>query len=229
MSPKIYERDIILRENDNRQTFDIELSDQLNRSIAMDTTINDVPIYFGVLFNKRSSFLQFKTCKTKTYYEDRDVHITMFRQLSNSVFCKSFLFLENRNDGNIDYQNKFNGIKRNFKNDVFKFMTEKYDLKIRDNRKSNNYLLTLGFRLNGYENDLNFFFIQRRCYNNVTNLNIIRTVGMQIANGKGLDCMEKYKRYIDRNVPEKADGVDFLDGIARSKSDTISRIFRDDQ
>lgn len=229
MCKNINERDVILRENDNKHTFDIELSDQLNRSVTIDTMINNIPMHVGILFNKRSSFLQFKICKSKSYYEDRDIHITMFRQLSNSVFCKSFLFLENRTEGNIDYQNKFNGIKRNFKSEVFKFMAEKYDLKIRDNRKSNNYLLMLGFKLNGYEHDLNYFFIQRRCYNNVTNLNIIRTIGMQIANTKGLECMDKYKNYIEQNIPEKANGVDFLGEIAKNKTDTLSRIFRDDQ
>ena len=74
-------------------------------------------------------------------------------------------------------------------------------MNVNDNpKKINNYLLILGWKLHGYEDDLNFFFIQRSCMNNITKVNLIRTAGLQFATDRGLDALDQY--YDTLNNPD---------------------------
>jgi len=96
---------------------------------------------------------------------------------------------------------------------MYQFTRERLDFQMNTNgggNKSNNYLMIMGWRIFGLEDDLLFFFIQRKCYNTVTRTNVIRTAGLQFATKRGTESLEKYYNQ-SLNSIKKVSKVPFLD------------------
>jgi len=183
---------------------------QLDRAITYSSHIQRKTVFFTVCHNKMNAPIQFQVDPTSGLIRSNKVEVSMHRNLRNSKFCQAFLQLENIQEEKVDYQNKFSGLERSYERDIFQFLKEKHCFHLSENKKpTNNYLLVIGWKIHGFEDDLNFFFFQRRCYNNITRNNIIRTAGIQFATKKGLKALDNY--YDDsQNSIRKIDRVPFL-------------------
>ena len=189
----------------------IKLLPTLNRGIIYTAFPIGQPVPFTILFNKQSSALQFAVDTQSEAIQQGKIFTSMYRNLNDCKFCKLFFQLQSTKDERYDYRFKFSGVNRYFERDAFRFSKEKLDLQLPDQKKSsNNYLLVLGWKLYDIEDDLIFFFVQRRCYNHILHLNILRTMGLQFATERALEALDKYEeRYstMIRKVPK----VEFLD------------------
>lgn len=184
----------------------IRLLPTLNRGIVYTAFPGGQPVPFTILFNKQSSALQFSVETHSDSIRNGNILASMYRNLDSCKFCQLFFQLQSIKDDRYDYRFKFAGINRIFERDAFRFSKEKLDLQLPDQKKtSNNYLLVLGWKLYDLGDDLIFYFVQRRCYNNITHLNILRTMGLQFATERAISALDKYEeRYSNmiRKVPE---------------------------
>lgn len=172
----------------------LELQPSLNRSLTYTVFPLGKPFYFSVVYHKQTPALQFQLDSNNSVIKDKSVMIKMFRNLETSDFANTFLDLYSELNDDNDYRCKFKGLKENNGQYLIEFMREKYDFHVSEGPKSvNNYLMILGYKIHGIEDDLNFFFVQRKSRNNITRVNTIRTAGLQIYTQKGLDVLDSYK------------------------------------
>jgi len=194
-----------------------KVTPSLNRAITFVAHPLKIPIYFSILYHKVTTAIQFKVDTTSSLIKNREVQIGMFRNLENCKFCQTFFKLESQKDSRYDIRAKFAGTNRMFEREVFQFQCEKLDLNVnsgKNNRPTNNYLLVLGWKLVGMEDDLLFFFVQRRGYNSVLRTNIIRTVGLQFSTKRGNEFLNQYYNRRKENIEignGRVDNIDFLD------------------
>ena len=183
---------------------------QLDRSLTLNTFIQKKNIFFSVCHNKVNSPLQFQIDPNCDLIKSGKIEVATFRNLNKSKFCETFLNLDNRQDEKIDYQNKLLGMNRYYEKHIFHFLKEKYIFHLSEVKKpTNNYLLIIGWKIYCYEEDYNFFFFERRCYNNITRNNILRTAGLQFATKKGLEALDNYYEHSINSI-KKIDKVPFL-------------------
>lgn len=190
----------------------VKLISTLNRGIIYTAFPSGEPVPFTILFNKQTSALQFSVDTHSEIIHSGEVMTSMYRNLDDCKFCQTFFRLESTKDDHYDYRFKFAGINKQFERNAFRFLKEKLDLQIPDQKKSsNNYLLVLGWKLHDMGDDLIFFFVQRRCYNNISRMNILRTMGLQFATARGLEILDRYHENSENSI-KRVDKVDFLDG-----------------
>lgn len=195
----------------------IKLIPTLNRGLIYTAFPAGQPTPFTILFNKQSSALQFSVNQNSENGKEK-IFASMYRNLDDCKFCQTFFQLQSMKDDRYDYRFKFAGINRVFERDVFRFSKEKLDLQLPDkNRSTNNYLLILGWKLYDMEDDIIFYFVQRRCYNNISRLNILRTMGLQFATSRGIETLDKYNEKLSSSI-YKVQEVDFLKKINLSDS-----------
>jgi len=197
----------------------IKLLPTLNRGIIYTAFPIGQAIPFTILFNKQSSALQFSINTNFDTFKER-VYINMYRNLDDCKFCQTFFQLQSIKDERYDYRFKFSGMNRMFERDIFRFSKEKLDLQLPDShsKSTNNYLLVLGWKLYDIEDDLIFFFVQRRCYNNISRMNILRTMGLQFATDRGIETLERYNEKFSNSI-HKVEQCDFLKDIINFKED----------
>lgn len=184
---------------------------KLDRSITSNILIHGKPITFSILHNKRSPHIKFQLYQNSEPLKKGIVTVSMHRNLDTCKFCKIFFNLETRISDNIDYQNKFNGINRMYDRELFQFMKEKLDFNIPEHKKSSvNYLLLLGYKVHAHEDDLIYLFIQRRFFNVITRMAVLRTSGIQFSTKRGLEVMERYYNNYQDNVKISSE-LSFLD------------------
>ena len=200
----------------------IKLLPTLNRGVIYTAFPIGQAIPFTILFNKQSSALQFSINTNLDTFKER-VSINMYRNLDDCKFCQTFFQLQSIKDERYDYRFKFAGMNRMFERDIFRFSKEKLDLQLPDshNKTTNNYLLVLGWKLYDIEDDLIFFFVQRRCYNNISRMNILRTMGLQFATDRGVETLDRYSEKLSNSI-HKVEQCDFLKDIINFKSEDTS-------
>jgi len=197
--------------NNETNNLKVRLIPTLNRGLIYTAFPTGTPVPFTILFNKQTSALQFGVDTQHNIIRSGDVKVSMFRNLTDCKFCKTFFHLESTKDDNFDYRFKFTGTNRLYERDILKFSKEKLDLHIADQKKSsNNYLLILGWKLYDLADDLIFYFVQRRCYNNISRVNILRTMGLQFATQHGLDTLDRYYEDFEEGM-HRVEEVSFLD------------------
>ena len=173
--------------------FRVKLTPTLNRAVTFTSYPVGKKVDFATLYNKKTSALQFQIDTFSGVLRSKKIQISMYRNLEKCKFCQTFFNLVSERNDKIDFRCKFDGVNENFENDLFRFSSEKLDFQAgNSNHPSKNYLLVLGWKLFGLEDDLIFYFVQRRCYNLVTKSNIIRTAGLQFATKEGLDSLNNY-------------------------------------
>jgi len=171
----------------------VNLQNSLNRAIIYTAYPLGKPINFTILHHKKTSALQFDVDSRFNPIKNNESRISMFRNLENCKFTNTFFKLENLKTSNYDYQCKFGGVDRVHEKHIYPFMKEKIDFQSGNSRDtSTNYLLVLGWKIFDIEDDFIFFFVQRRCFNNISRTNVIRTAGLQFATVRGLDILDKY-------------------------------------
>jgi hypothetical protein len=99
---------------------------------------------------------------------------------------------------------------------VITFLNERYDFQYNSSRNNpKNSMQVYGWKIHGMEDDLLFFFVQRKCHHPITRLNIIRTAGIQISTPAGINGLNKYHEdkmavtYIPKNNTDVMDDIDF--------------------
>ena len=94
-------------------------------------------------------------------------------------------------------------------------MKERLDLRVSDGNKGpQNYLYMRGWKIHGIEDDLIFFHVERKCYNNITRTNVIRTAGLQFSTKNGIDKLKEYQESTSnliRKVKDEDAVPDFFD------------------
>jgi hypothetical protein len=195
-------RDVMLR---------LKLIPTLNRAITLVSYPTGKPVHFTVFHNKQNTALQFQVDSSIPLIQKGEVIISMYRNLENCKFCQTFLMVDSQKNDKNDYRCKFSGINRMFEKDMYQFLREKLDFQANGGGKSsNNYLAINGWKIFSLEDDLLFYFIQRKCYNTVTRVNVIRTAGLQFATKRGAEALEKYYDQ-SLNSIRKVSKVPFLD------------------
>lgn len=196
--------------NKKVKKFAIDLIPTLNRAAVLSAFISGKPVTFAVKYDKKSSALQFQLDSNNSHIKDRVVQVQMYRNLETCKFCKLFFDMETKTDEGYDYRSKFRGIKPLYARHMIQFLKEKYDFQVNDKGKpSQNYLLVLGWKLQDSDNDLLFYFVQRKCYVDATRTNIVRTAGLQLATERGLQFLEKYSGTAE-NMIRKVNETDDL-------------------
>ncbi len=189
----------------NQSNMSLKLKGTANRALVITAFPSGKPVNFAVYYHKTNSGLTFDVNSKSNILQNRDVKVFMYRNLNNCPFCTTFFNLESIKNNHIDYQNKFAGVSRAYERCVFSFLKEKLDLQAPDyqdkqNNKSSNYLLVLGWKIHGIEDDLIFYFVQRKFYNNISGCNIIRSAGLQFATQRGSDTLIKYQKECDESI-----------------------------
>jgi hypothetical protein len=196
----------------NKTSINLKMQPTLDRGIIVATWPLKTKTYFTILFNKVTTAIQFKTDPNFSLIKENKIKNLMFRNLENCPFCKTFLILDDKCSERSDVRGKFAGVNRLFEKNLIQFHSEKLDLNSSHNnsKPTNNYLLTLGWRIHGMEDDLLFYFVQRKCYNTVTRTNVIRSAALQFSTERGIDCINKYQ---EKNNEEfkRVDKFEFLD------------------
>lgn len=201
---------------------------QLDRAVTFNTFMQKRNIFFSVSHNRINSPLKFQVDTNCELIKSNKIEISTFRNLSKSKFCEIFLNLESKKDEKIDYQNKLMGLNRYYEKHIFHFLKEKYYFHIPEVKKpTNNYMLAIGWKIYCYEEEFNFFFFQRRCYNNITRQNTLRTAGLQFATKNGLKALDEYYDH-SLNSIKKIDKVPFLIDKENSTAD-IDDIFVEEE
>jgi hypothetical protein len=169
------------------------------------------PVTFAILHHKMTSAIQFCVNTNTNPLKNQEVNFAVFRDLNNSTFCRTFLSYENLNNTTHDYQNKFLGVRRSYEKYVIPFFREKVELHIQDsNKPSLNYMIVFGWKLQDINDDLMFYLVQRKCFNNITKKHIIRTAGLQFATKSGLDVLSAYATNSDNSIKKVSKIPDFI-------------------
>jgi len=200
--------------------FQIDLIPTLNRGILMSAFIPRSPLTFAIKYDKKSSALQFQLDSNSNLIKDRIVKVQMFRNLDTCEFCKLFFDMETISNESCDYRGKFRGVKPLYARHLIQFLKEKYDFHVNEKGKpSQNYMLVLGWKLQDSDNELLYYFVQRKCYNDATRINIVRTAGLQLATERGLDLLDRYITDSDSRIRKvvKQDDVPFFATIGSTE------------
>jgi len=153
-----------------------------NREYGIRTEIMNGYYNIGIFFSKRSNFLLFKIEPDFSEIKDykRNIKISMFKNISASLFCGKFIDLHNYRKDSLDIMNQFEGIKE--KSVVMKFneslILSKYIIHDKDVFDS---LYIYGFSLDKFMKEFLFIVAERHFIDRVKEKKIVRTTGLQIA------------------------------------------------
>lgn len=190
------------------------LSPTLNRSMVYTSYPLNKPLYFSIMFNKKSSGLEAQYDTRNYMITSNQIIVRMFRNLSNCMFSNVFFYVLSKVDktGNkkIDYRTKFLGINTSYKDAVLQFLSERLDLRSEtENRKKDysNYLMVSGWKLFDLDSEIIFYFVQRKLFNIVTRTSVIRTMGLQFSTNHGCEVLDQYHEDFVRRVKKKDEDV----------------------
>ena len=197
----------------NNTTLMLNLERSLNRAIVYTAFPMSKPVNFTIYHHKITSAIQFDVDTKSKVIKSQEVLFSVYRNLDNCSFCRTFLTVENMKNERHDYQNKFTGLNKSKEKYVAPFIKEKLDLNIQDdNKPSLNYLIVFGWKLYDLDDELLFYFVQRKCYNKITRTHIIRTAGLQFATKKGIKALDAYTNDSDNSIRKVTVMPDFLIG-----------------
>jgi len=196
----------------------------LNRAILFNAypVGLDKPLQFSILHHKYTTALQLQVDTKNPIISSGDVVVSMFRNLETCPFCRVFFEIENYKTETCDYRGKFGGLKKSYQNNLMQFCKEKIDFNIPEkDKKSQNYMLILGWKILSAEDDLNFFYIQRKSYNKVARVNIVRSVCVQFSTERGLNILNRFVDQYDNQIRK----VDKNDDFPVFKDDNSDKFF----
>lgn len=187
-----FNNSVKIQQNEVPLPFDLNLITTLNRSIVISTMFQGLPFAFGIMHHQKTSGLQFQYNLTHEAAK-KDIRVNMFRNLETSMFCNVFCKFENVSSDRYDFRSKFSEFNENYSENVITFLKEYYDFQHHPTKStSKNYMNVYGWKVHGIEDDLAFYFIQRKCYHPINKVDIIRTAGLQISTPAGLSGLNNY-------------------------------------
>jgi hypothetical protein len=151
----------------------------------------------GIYYNKKSTFLLFKTDSDfSTSSFKHNIKVNTFKNLESSMFCETFVNLHNYRKNTLDIVNQFDKIKSNYTDDVIFVLNESILLsKIQLGDKDVFDTLNIyGFTITSYVDE--FIFIIAERHNVLTRLGkkIVRTTGIQISTTPALKLLQDYHK-----------------------------------
>jgi len=150
----------------------------------------------GVYFNKKSSFLLFSVDPdfTDLKSHNKNIKINMFKNLSSSKFCETFLELHNYRKSSLDIVNQFDKIKPEYYQDIsFKFNETLNLSKIEVDDKVFYDTVTLyGFTITPYNDEYLFLIAERQNIIKRINRKIVRTTGLQISTSSSIAILDEF-------------------------------------
>jgi hypothetical protein len=200
------------------RTLNIKLSSEYNRAIVLTAYPNGEPIHFSVKYNKTSPALQFEVGNNTSMLNTNKISIQMHRNLDTCKFASTFFSLDNTKTERHDFRSRFIGVRSIYKNDIFKFLNERIDMNVPEdwNKVGQNLVTITGWKIHGFEDDLIYYFVQRKFFNKVMRVSVIRTAGLQFATPRGEASLDKYNQdFIDKYDGEakQIDELNFLENI----------------
>ena len=193
--------------------FTVDLIPTLNRAVIQSAFICKKPLTFAIKYDKKSSALHFQLDSNNSIIRDRTVQVQMYRNLETCRFARLFFDMETISSEGIDYRCKYRGVQPLYERYLIQFSRENYDYQMNDRGKpSQNYMRVFGWKLQDSDNDLLFYYVQRKCYNDATRTNIVRSAGLQLATKRGLEYLDKYSNSADVAIRRvnKTDDVPFF-------------------
>lgn len=210
-----------MENNTKCKKFQLDLIPTLSRATMFSGFIYGKPLNFAVKYDKKSTALQFQFDSNSSLIRSGKVKIQMYRNLEICNFSKMFFNLETAKDNYNDYRSKFIGVKPLYSKQLVQFMKEKYDLQVNEKGKpSQNYLMVMGWKIQDIDNDLLFYFVQRKCYNDITRVNVIRTAGLQMFTERGSELFNRYLSNCD-TIIRKAESYDNIPLPCSSNMDNL--------
>ena len=149
----------------------------------------------GIFFDKKSTFLLFNIEPDFRNSEFKhSVNVNMYKNLTSSKFCETFIKLHNFKKQTLDIINQFDSIKPEYQSDISFLMNETIILsKIEVNDKELFDLLNIFvFTLNSYQNEFVFLLTERHNILKRLGKKVVRTSGIQISTASSLQLLEEY-------------------------------------
>jgi len=176
----------------------LKLGKSFDRNYNMRVPFLDGFYNIGVFFSKKSSFLLFSVFPdfSETKHNNKNIKINMFKNLSSSKFCETFLDLHNYRKTTLDIVNQFDKIKPEYYQDInFKFNETLNLTKVEVDDKTFYDTVTLyGFTLSPYDNEFLFLIAERQNIIKRVNRKIVRTTGLQISTSTSISLVDDFHK-----------------------------------
>lgn len=185
----------------NDFVWNFNLDKDLERSLLInDQTLNE-DINFMIKYSKFNQNIQFDV-KNYEKYRNGDKTISIYRNLSKSIFAELFLDLRTSDDSKIDvdYRNKYFGVYSDTKCEINRFMKESHSLFLTDGNKDHHEdnLMIFGWNVINIPN-YSFYFVQRKQFNKSLNKDIVRTAAIEISDYDSNELLElKYNNFVNK-------------------------------
>lgn len=158
-----------------------------------------------IYFNKKSPFVLYNL---EPDFSDtnvtKSVNVNMFKNLSASMFCETFIKLHNFKKSTLDIVNQFHEVKPEFNSDISFICNESINLlKIEtDDKVLYDTLTVYGFVFNSYISEFLFIISERQNINQQLGKKFVRTTGLQISTMDASNFLkESNKRLKEGNIP----------------------------
>ena len=200
------------------RTLNIKLSSDYNRAFVFTAYPNNDPVHFSIKYNKTSPSLQFEIGGNNNTVKNGKVSVQMYRNLDICKFTSMFFSLDSTKTEKHDFRSRFVGIRKLYHNEIFKFLNERIDLNVPEdwNKVGQNLLTVTGWKLHSFEDDFIYYFVQRKFFNKVARVSVIRTAGLQFSTPRGEEALQKYYDDFLLKSEDKDNPLDelaFLDNI----------------
>jgi hypothetical protein len=150
----------------------------------------------GIFLNKKSSFLLFSASPdfSSGKVHIKSIKINMFKNLTSSKFCETFLDLHNFRKNTLDIVNQFDKIKSDYYQDVnFKFNELITLSKVEVSDRTFYDTVTLyGFTLSSYIDEFLFIIAERQSIIKRLNRKVVRTTGLQISTTPAISLLDEF-------------------------------------
>lgn len=183
----------------------LTLGKQFNRSYNMRLPFLNGYYNIYIYFNKKSPFVLYNL---EPDFSDtnvtKSVNVNMFKNLSASMFCETFIKLHNFKKSTLDIVNQFHEVKPEFNSDISFICNESINLlKIEtDDKVLYDTLTVYGFVFNSYISEFLFIISERQNINQQLGKKFVRTTGLQISTMDASNFLkESNKRLKEGNIP----------------------------
>lgn len=185
----------------------LTLGKQFDRNYNLRIPFLDSFCNIYIFFSKKSPLVLYNINQDDKHLNEQSTQVRMFKNLSGSTFCETFLTLHNYRKNNLDIINQFDNIKSEFSSEILFICNESINLskiKIED-RTLFDTLTVYGFTLASYLNEYIFIISERQYIDQNINKKIVRTSGIELGTSNSFE----YIKDINTNI--KKDGIIGID------------------
>lgn len=181
----------------------LTLGKQFDRNYSLRLPFLNSFYNIYIYFSKKSPLVLYNIDQDHNFIMDKNVNVKMFKNLTGSIFCETFLNLHDYKKTNLDIVNQFHEIKSEFTSDILFICNESINLsKIQiEDRVLFDVINIYGFTLSSYINEYCFIVTERQHINQKLNKKIVRTTGIQIGSNESIEFIK------DINTKIKQDGI----------------------